>query len=96
VKSPIKVESEMISISYEEFMQLVALRRRNKEAQEEKKHDVVREKVLRSDQQIHFNKSRQKELATCPICDALVDADILHPHSGLCPICHEEAHLRNR
>jgi hypothetical protein len=84
----------MTPISYREFMELVALRHRNKEVQEEKQQTPVREKVLRPDQQILFGQQRQKQLATCPVCDALVDADILHPYSGLCPICHEEAQLR--
>lgn len=94
VQASIKVESKMISISYEEFTRLVALRRRSREAQEEKEQESAREKVLRSDQLMRFEKERQKHLATCPVCDALVDADILHPLSGLCPICHEETQLR--
>jgi hypothetical protein len=84
----------MSPISYKEFIQLVALRERSNSPQREKEQKTVREKVLRSDQQILFGQQRQKQLATCPVCDALVDADILHPHSGLCPICHEEAQLR--
>jgi hypothetical protein len=84
----------MNPISYKEFIQLVALRQRNKSPQEEKQQSAVREKVLRPDQQILFGQPRQKQLATCPVCDAVVDADILHPYSGLCPICHEEAQLR--
>jgi hypothetical protein len=85
----------MISISYEEFMQLVALRRRQIEMKEKDQQLAAREKVLRPDQQIHGKKQQQKQLATCPVCDALVDADILHPYSGLCPICHEESLLRS-
>jgi hypothetical protein len=84
----------MSPISYKEFIQLVALRERSNSPQRGKEQKTVREKVLRSDQQILFGQQRQKQLATCPVCDALVDADILHPHSGLCPICHEEAQLR--
>jgi hypothetical protein len=84
----------MISISYKEFKRLMAMRRQVEK--EEDGHEVKRdrEKVLRSDQQIRWQPARQKAMATCPICDAVVDADILHPESGLCPACHEERQLR--
>lgn len=82
----------MMRISYEEFMQMVAWRKRSHRDQPDRR---AREKVLRPDQRITFRKRRHdKRLATCPGCDAVVDADILDPHSGLCPICHEEAWRR--
>lgn len=86
----------MISISFEEFMRLVALRRQNAEQEDKATQDATREKVLRSDQQIQWLLPHSKQMATCPVCDAVVDVEILHPDSGLCPLCHEETQLRHR
>ncbi len=82
----------MISVSFEEFMSFVAMRQVATPVEQRAKEDL-RERVLRPDQKISWVRQHDKHLATCPECDALVDADILHPHSGLCPICHEEARL---
>ncbi len=83
----------MLSLSYEEFKQLVTLRQASTVKEREIEHQDHFEKVLLPNQEITFTQ-RAKRLASCPVCDALVDADILHPHSGLCPICHDEARRR--
>ncbi|MEZ4634584.1 MAG: hypothetical protein R2873_07230 [Caldilineaceae bacterium] len=77
----------MYTISSTEFMNLVSMRRRGMKAQEE----ASRQKVLRLDQLLHTGKQALRRLATCPTCDAVVAADILHPGSGLCPRCHAES-----
>jgi uncharacterized paraquat-inducible protein A len=84
----------MISISYNEFSRLVAMRRQVEKEEDGHELKQERENVLRPDQLIQRLPARQKSLATCPDCDAVVDADILHPQSGLCPVCHEERLLR--
>lgn len=78
----------MYNVSFEEFMRLVEIGRRVSNERSKPNSQVF---VLRPDQQI-FSSQRQehtRRLATCPECDAVVDADQLHPHSGLCPRCHE-------
>jgi uncharacterized paraquat-inducible protein A len=84
----------MLSVSYNEFKRLVAMRHRVKKEEDGRELKQEWEKVLRPDQLIQWLPTRQKSLATCPACDAVVDADILHPQSGLCPVCHEERLLR--
>jgi uncharacterized paraquat-inducible protein A len=84
----------MIYITYEEFKQLVSLRHQGQKTKEQAGSEQEREKVLRPDQLIQWTTKHEKSLATCPSCDAVVNADILHPQSGLCPICHDEMLLR--
>lgn len=83
----------MAPLSLNEFMRLVQIRR----AGECEKHRETRQRewVLRPDQILNGSPplNRRRTLATCPECDAVVDAQSLHPHSGLCPRCHE---LRQR
>ena len=81
----------MLTVSLQEFLALVeqhspsaAPRRSSRQPQ--------REKILRSDQTWRAaSVSNERRLATCPQCDAVVDSEIIHPRSGLCPICHSEA-----
>ncbi len=82
----------MLSVTLEQFMELVDRRSAGAKARQAQGR---REKVLRPDQHMHPRSRRQpRRLATCPACDAVVDAEILHPRTGLCPICHEESFLR--
>ncbi len=75
----------MITLSFSEFAALVALRQRASIHQED------REVIVRPDQIWPPKKQQQKHLATCPACDAVVDADLLDVRSGLCPRCHAES-----
>jgi hypothetical protein len=82
----------MLAITIGEFRRLLALRSARQRQTQQVHHRAVqgREKVLRPDQVIERQMVHGKEMSTCPNCDALVDVKILHPHSGLCPLCHEE------
>jgi hypothetical protein len=80
----------MISISFAEFKRLAAMRRKQAQVEEKAREEALREKELRPDQLLRQAISEQKHLATCPSCDEVVDAEILHPQSGLCPLCHDE------
>jgi hypothetical protein len=88
----------MYTISYKEFMRLVETRRRHmeqKKAHSGRKQERERERVLRPDQKIVIERPKHdRKLATCPACDEVVDAEILNPYSGLCPVCHELAQRR--
>jgi hypothetical protein len=80
----------MFSISSSEFMTFVSMRRRGI-----KEHETTpREKVFRPDQLINTGKKELRHLATCPVCDAVVAADLLDQRSGLCPQCHAESQIR--
>lgn len=80
----------MFSVSSTQFMAIVSMRRRGIKEQQK----TPREKVLRSDQLINTTKKELRQLATCPVCDAVVAADLLDQRSGLCPHCHAESQLR--
>gem|GEM_PF-5496258 len=90
-----KRDTTMVRITQQEFMRLVAWRRRGRAAVD-RKDTRVRERVERpGPSRVPFRGRRHdRRLATCPGCDAVVDARILDPHSGLCPRCHEEARRR--
>lgn len=89
----------MFKVTLEEFMKLVAMRHRQRKRKSEAERDSKkrrareerqRERVLRPDQEIVFRERKHdRKLATCPGCDEVVDAELLHPRSGLCPVCHE-------
>lgn len=81
----------MFAISLAQFLTLV--QQRNAAHPERRiSRQPQREKVLRSDQNWRANaQTHERHLATCPQCDAVVDSEIIHPRSGLCPICHDEA-----
>jgi hypothetical protein len=80
-------------IPLREFMRLVERRKRNEKREStcvEHKEVDNREPVLRPDQELFADRRKQqRRLVTCPECDAVVDADYVDPHSGLCPLCHE-------
>ena len=80
----------MFSVSSTEFMAFVSMRRRGIKEQQK----ALRQKVLRPDQLINTAKKDRRYLATCPVCDAVVAADLLDQRSGLCPKCHAESQLR--
>lgn len=93
----------MYTISLEEFLRLVAKRRMHSPdkqadtADDKPARDTFerQDKILRPDQRIRFGRRKNDgELATCPACDAVVDAEILDRQSGLCPVCHEEQRWR--
>jgi hypothetical protein len=78
----------MYTVSFEEFMQFIERRRR---AEKKRQPTPEKQRVLRPDQTLNWGRRQQhnRQLATCPNCDSVVDADLLHPKSGLCPRCHE-------
>jgi hypothetical protein len=78
----------MYTVSFAEFKKLVEKRRR---AEKKEQPARQRERVLRSDQLIQWGRRKEhnRHLATCPNCDSVLDAEYLHPQSGLCPRCHE-------
>lgn len=78
----------MYTISLRQFLQLVGTGRTESKG---KKVQPRREKVLRPDQVLTWRRQEHsRRLATCPGCDAVVNSEILHPRSGLCPLCHAE------
>jgi len=84
----------MYTVSLKQFLALVEQRKIGKS-----KPGIApqrgREKVLRSDQRMKsIFLGHERRLTTCPQCDAAVDEAIIHPRSGLCPICHAEAHYQ--
>lgn len=81
----------MLSVTLEQFIGFVEKRRAG---ETNKKAEQTRKRVIRSDQALGRKRLQARRLATCPACDAVVDAEILHPRTGLCPICHEESFLR--
>jgi len=80
----------MFTISSAQFLALVQ-QRNAAHPERQTSRRPQRERVLRSDQNWRANtQAHERHLATCPQCDALVDSEIIHPRSGLCPICHGE------
>lgn len=80
----------MYTVSLAQFLAFVE-QRQAADSQTQPDAPRPREKVLRPDQLMNAIKPRERRLATCPECDAVVDDEIIHPRSGLCPICHDEA-----
>jgi hypothetical protein len=83
----------MYTVSFQQFMHFVEQGRRKavRASVQNKAGEKPREKVLRSDQKSPPKQPENRgKLATCPTCDAVVNAEILHPRSGLCPKCHAE------
>jgi uncharacterized paraquat-inducible protein A len=81
----------MSTLSLEQFLALVAQRRLAHTQQPAASRQTQREKVLRPDQIWRATaQTHERQLATCPQCDAVVDSEIIDPRSGLCPICHRE------
>lgn len=83
----------MYTVSLAQFLAFVE-QRQAAESRTQRDGLSSREKVLRPDQLMTTQKPRERHLATCPECDAVVDDEIIHPRSGLCPLCHEEAFRR--
>jgi hypothetical protein len=83
----------MYRVSFQQFMHFVEQGRRKavRASIQDKAAEQPREKALRPDQKIPSKRQESRgKLATCPACDALVNAEVLHPRSGLCPKCHAE------
>lgn len=84
----------MLTVTFQEFMTLVEQRKLS-DHRSSASPSQERAKVLRDDQLLSAKtEARQRHLATCPQCDSVVDSEIIHPRSGLCPICHDEDRRR--
>jgi hypothetical protein len=81
----------MYTVSLKQFLAFVE-QRKTGESKVRIATQHSREKVLRSDQRLKpDSRLHERRLTTCPQCDAVIDEAIVHPRSGLCPICHDEA-----
>lgn len=80
----------MYTVTYEQFQNFVDKRHAGA-AKREESAQKGREPIIRPEQRPALEREeRSRRLATCPSCDFVVDADVIHQNSGLCPICHEE------
>lgn len=84
----------MLTVTQGEFLKFVEKRYAGQKFTRSGPGGNARKKAVRSERGGTWQgRSQNKKLATCPVCDAVVNAEILHPFSGLCPICHESESL---